>query len=462
MKLLLLFLLSVSIGVTPCPESVNVSDNVFDWSCINHIRFVHDASLGAEAYEIRIKSRHILIRFADDAGRFYALKTLGQMKRADEIHQCVVKDAPRYPWRGFMLDEARHFHGKEKVKQLLEIMSEFKLNRFHWHLADNQGWRVEIVEYPELTEVGAVGCHSDAQAPARYYTQDDIREIIAFAAERHIEVIPEIDMPGHAGAAVRAIPDIRGSGITFNPAREETYTILGTVIRELSRLFPGRYFHIGGDEVDSGGWANLPEVGELMSREQLDSIPDVQKYFGRRMADTVAYYGKIVAGWDDIVEYGIDPGKAIVMWWQSGHPDDLTRDRDLGYSTVICPDWPFYLDYCQEQNHKNGFLSCIGRFNTMEDIYLYPMTDDPSVCGLQCNLWTEYIHNTERLDYMVFPRLIALAEKAWTQESNLNYTDFQTRLKDVFQYLDTKGVYYYDAGHPELHPEPVCLGLWGN
>ena len=226
MKVFLFLLISIAANVTPRPESVQLSDNGPVLTSVGKIRYVRDASLAPESYEIKIRRRHVVVRSSDDAGRFYALKTLGQLERSGALRPGTVKDGPRYPWRGFLLDEARHFHGKEKVKQLLDVMAEYKLNRFHWHLCDNQGWRVEIKAYPELTTVGAVGCHSDSKAPAQFYTQEDIREIVAYAAERFIEVIPEIDMPGHAGAAVRSIPGIDGGANTFNPAVEETYTVL--------------------------------------------------------------------------------------------------------------------------------------------------------------------------------------------------------------------------------------------
>ena len=459
MNFSLLLLLSAVVGVTPCPVSVDISNKPFDQSCIDHVRYVRDDSLGPEAYEIRIRRRHIVIRSSDDAGRFYAYKTLGQLVRAGELHPGTIKDRPRFPWRGFLLDEARHFHGKERIKQLLDIMAEYKLNRFHWHLSDDQGWRIEIKAYPELTETGAIGCYSDSQAPAQYYTQEDIKEIVAYAAERFIEVIPEIDMPGHSGAAARSIPGIRGGGGTLNPACEETYTVLGAVIRELSMLFPGRWFHIGGDEVHSKAWTSLPEVTELMDREHLETIPEVQGWFGRRMADSVRFYGKYIAGWDDIAEYGLSPDQALVMWWQARRPENLDRDLGIGYRTVICPEQPFYLDYCQETWLKYGFASWRGRYNRMEDLYKFQLKDDPHVYGVQSNLWTEFVHNTDRLDYMAFPRLIALAEKAWTLEENMDYDDFQKRLEFVYEYLDSMGIKYYDARNPDRHPEPACPGI---
>ena len=204
---------------------------------------------------------------------------------------------------------------------------------------------LSLKAYPALTETGAIGCYSDSKAPAQYYTQEDIKEIVAYASERFIEVIPEIDMPGHFGAAARSLPGIQGGDGTLNPASEETYTVLGAVIRELSMLFPGRWFHIGGDEVHSKAWPSIPEVAELMVREHLETVPEVQGWFGRRIADTVRFYGKTIAGWDDIAEYGLSSDQALVMWWQARRPGDLDRDVAAGYPTVICPERPFYLDY---------------------------------------------------------------------------------------------------------------------
>ena len=459
MRLLsLLWALSL-IGVIPCPESVQLSNEASDPCSVTRIRYVRDASLGPEAYEIRIRRRHVVVRSSDDAGRFYAQKTLGQLIRAGEMHPGTIKDRPRFPWRGFMLDEARHFHGKERVKQLLDIMAEYKLNRFHWHLSDNQGWRIEIKAYPALTETGAIGCYSDSKAPAQYYTQEDIKEIVEYASERFIEIIPEIDMPGHFGAAARSLPGIQGGDGTLNPASEETYTVLGAVIRELCMLFPGRWFHIGGDEVHSKAWPSIPEVAELMAREHLETVPEVQGWFGRRIADTVRFYGKTIAGWDDIAEYGLSSDQALVMWWQARRPGDLDRDVAAGYPTVICPERPFYLDYCQETWHKYGFASWKGRFNRLEELYRFPLKEDPHVCGVQSNLWTEFVHNADRLDYMAFPRLIALAEKAWTREENMNYEDFLRRLDSAYEYLDSLGIKYYDARNPDRHPEPFCPGI---
>ena len=221
-------------AVVPAPSFSSFSEKVFCREKLENVKYVVDKSIPSEGYELHVLKRKIVVRSSDDAGRFYALQTLSQLSSASVMHCGVVKDAPRFSWRGFMLDEARHFHGKEKVKELLDLMARYKLNRFHWHLADDQGWRVEIKAYPELCTVGAVGCYSDASAPARFYSQEDIREIVAYAANRHIVIIPEIDMPGHASAFTRAFPELAFGPRTVDPSKEKLYEVLRTIVGELA------------------------------------------------------------------------------------------------------------------------------------------------------------------------------------------------------------------------------------
>lgn len=441
--------------VIPQPQTVESSDKVFDKSHLENIVYREVQGMPEEAYELQIRNRRIVIRSSSPAGRFYAEKTLEQLSAADVMHCMTIRDEPRFEWRGFMLDEARHFFGKEKVKQLLDMMSRYKLNRFHWHLSDSQGWRIEIKTYPQLCETGAVGCYSDRNSPAQFYTQDDIREIVEYAAARHIEVIPEIDMPGHARAAVKSIPEIDGKRGTFNPGSEKTYEVLGTVIKELAELFPGRYIHIGGDEVENKDWPALPEVKELMTREKLQDIAEVQAYFGRRMADTVSFYGKQMVGWDDMLDSGTPSEGKVLHWWRTKHPEYFERGLANGFRMVVCPNLPFYLDYIQSEADKVGHGSKRKQINTLQDIYGFRIEDHPLVVGAQCNLWTEQVGDGKRIDYMVFPRLLALAELAWTRVENMDYKDFLERLYKEYDYMDSTGVYYYDMRNPSAHPEPA-------
>lgn len=443
-----------AVDIVPYPQSVKMTDVVFNKGKIDKVKYVTDKELPAEAYELQIKKNGIVVKASDDAGRFYALQTLSQLAE-DEVMYCgVIRDVPRFPWRGFMLDEARHFFGKEQVKRVLDIMARYKLNRFHWHLSDNQGWRVEIKAFPQLTTVGGIGCNTDANAPAKFYTQDEIREVIAYASERHIEVIPEIDMPGHASAFVRAIPQLDGKHQTVNPAKEETFAVLKTIYKELADLFPGRYLHIGGDEVQKGGWETLPEVKELMAKHHYTSMNEVEEHFCRRLADIVTATGKRVVAWDDLIDSGTSPEGKVMLWWHTDHPKFLADGADKGFNMVVCPDMPFYLDFVQDSNDKVGHLVDRKCYNYMKQIYEFGILDNPRVIGVQSNLWTERVITTQRMEYMIFPRLIALAEKGWTDSRNMDYNGFLKRMEKQYRHLDKLGVYYYDGRDTSRHPEP--------
>ena len=442
------------VNIIPYPQSVEMSETVFNKKNLDKVKFVKSKELPSEAYELQILKNKVVVVASDEAGRFYALQTLKQLSEAEVMYCGVIKDEPRYEWRGFMLDEARHFFGMEKVKEVLDLMARYKLNRFHWHLSDNQGWRIEIKAYPQLCEIAAVGNNSDGNAPAKFYTQDEIREIIAYAAERHIEVIPEIDMPGHATAFVKAFPELDGGHRTVNVANPKLYEVLETIIKELAGLFPGRYLHIGGDEVSRRGWESLPEMPEFMAKNNIASYHDIQKYFEVRLSDIVAKTGKLSIAWDDVINGDMNTENTLLQWWQSDRPGNLEKSLEYGYKTIICPWGSFYLDYVQDIRCKEGHLVWEKCVNDMRGIYEYKFEDNPLIIGAQGNLWTERVRTSDRLDYMIFPRLITLAEKAWTREENLNYEDYLKRLENEYKFLDSIGVYYYDFRNFDAHPEP--------
>ena len=461
-SLLLAIILFVSIGIIPCaaaniipyPQYVEMSDVVFNKAKLHKVKYVKDKKMSPEAYELQIKKNRIIIKSADTAGRFYAEQTLAQLA-ADEVMYCgVIKDEPRFKWRGLMLDESRHFFGKEQVLTLLDLMGRYKLNRFHWHLSDDQGWRVEIKAYPNLTKVGGIGCNTDRNAPAKFYTQDEIREILAYAAERHIMVIPEIDMPGHASAFVKVFPEFDGKHRTVNPANEKLYEVLGNIYKELADLFPGEYIHIGGDEVYKGGWHDLPCIKEFMEKEGLKSMEEIEEYFGRRLSDTIVANGKNVVAWDDLIDSGTSPEGKVMLWWRSEQPELLKKGIDNGFNMVVCPDGPFYLDYVQDIKDKVGHLVDRQWVNEMKEIYEYDILESPKVIGTQSNIWTEKVVTTDRLEYMIFPRLIALSEKAWTKNENMNYRNFLKRLENEYKYLDSINIYYYDFREDKRRKEP--------
>ena len=461
-SLLVSVMLFVLIGIAPCvaaniipyPQSVEFTNAVFDKNNINNIKYVKDKKMAAEAYELQIKKNKIVIKSADAAGRFYAEQTLAQLASDDVMYCGVIKDEPRFQWRGLMLDESRHFFGKEQVFTILDLMGRYKLNRFHWHLSDDQGWRIEIKAYPNLTKIGGIGCNTDSKAPAKFYTQDEIREILAYAAERHIMVIPEIDMPGHASAFVKVFPELDGKHRTVNPASEKLYEVLGNIYKELADLFPGQYIHIGGDEVYKGGWNDLPNMKEFMEKEGLKSMNEVEEYFGRRLSDTIVANGKRVVAWDDLIDCGTNPEGKTIMWWQCDKPLLLAEGVEKGFDMVVCPNDPFYLDYVQDIKDKVGHLVHRQWVNEMKEIYEYPIIDNPKIIGTQTNIWTEKVVTTDRLEYMLFPRVVAQAEKAWTKSKNLNYKNFLERLENEYKYLDSVNIYFYDFREDKRREEP--------
>lgn len=424
---------------------------------------------GNEGYALTVKADTILLSSSSESGLFHAKEALKQMARfgKGKVRCCRIQDAPCYQWRGFMLDESRHFFGKEKVKQYLDIMASLRLSVFHWHLTDEPGWRIEIKKYPKLTQIGAIGNWHDPKAAPTFYTQKDIKEIVAYAAERHIMVVPEFDMPGHATAVCKAYPEYSGGGegrwehFTFHPTRETTYQFISNVLDEIIQLFPSPYIHIGGDEVHYGNqsWFTDPEIQKFIKDKKLGDEKGLEHYFMRRAADIVASKGKTMIGWDEIVDAGISPEKAVVMWWRHDKPSQLTKALKAGYRVILTPRRPMYADFIQFGSHQ------IGRqwngYNPIEYIYNFPepirnLTKgfEKQIMGMQMSLWTERVADTKRLDFMVFPRLVALSESAWTKEENKECSIFMQRLPYFLNYLDSLGIYYFNPLNPISTPEP--------
>ncbi|MGN1265020.1 MAG: beta-N-acetylhexosaminidase, partial [Muribaculaceae bacterium] len=284
------------------------------------LRLDNQLNPDSEAYSVAVTPDSVVLCAASAKGLLYAESTFMQLVDAGKgkVGACQINDAPRYSWRGFMLDESRHFFGKEKVKQYLDVMFRLKLNVFHWHLTDEPGWRIEIKRYPKLTTIGAIGNWHDANAEAKFYTQDDIREVVQYASDRGIMVVPEFDMPGHATSACRAYPEISGggdgrwNGFTFHPCRESTFEFISNVLDELVQLFPSPYIHIGGDEVHYGNqeWYRSAEIQQFIADKKLVDERGLEHYFVRRVADIVASKGKTMIGWDEIVDAEVSPDKA--------------------------------------------------------------------------------------------------------------------------------------------------------
>lgn len=427
-----------------------------------------DAGLPSESYELDIKKDTVKLRASSESGLFYAKEALLQLIRFNNgnVGACRIQDNPRFSWRGFMLDESRHFFGKEKVMQYLDIMASLHLNVFHWHLTDEPGWRIEIKRYPKLTTIGSVGNWHDPEAAPAFYTQEEIKEVVAYAAERHIMVVPEIDMPGHATAACRAYPEISGGGegrwdgFTFHPCKEETFEFISNVLDEVVGLFPAPYIHIGGDEVHYGNqnWFTDPEIQQFIKEHNLVNETGLEHYFVRRAADIVSSKGKTMIGWDEIVDAEVSPEKAVVMWWRHDRKYQLLKALERGYKVIMTPRLPMYGDFIQYPTHKMGRLD---GYNMLEDVYHFPeplvnllQGYEKQILGIQYSMWTERIADNKRLDYMTFPRLLAVAEAGWTPVGKKSYGMFMRKLPHYLSLLNDLGIYYFDLFNPSSTPEP--------
>lgn len=435
-----------------------------------------DEQLGKEAYVLDVQTDRVICKASSEVGLFYGLQTLVQLIKTENgqliVPSVLIEDAPVYGWRGYMLDESRHFMGKEVVKQYLDIMARLKLNVFHWHLTDEQGWRIEIKRYPLLTQEGSIGSWSDINAPSAFYTQEEIKEIVEYAAQRHIMVVPEIDMPGHATAVGRSYPEISGGGegrwkdFTFHPARETTYEFISNVFDEIVQLFPAPYIHIGADEVHFGNqsWFTDPQIQQFITDNNLKDEIGLEHYFVRRACDIVNSKGRKMIGWDEIVNTGVSPDNAIIMWWRHDKTELLTQALNDGFEVILTPRIPCYFDFVQDDSHEFG-RRWAGDFNELQTVYNFSAniskliaTHPKQVLGMQANVWTERIKDKGRLDFMTYPRLLAIAENAWYDNSatNTNYMGFESRVKQFFKYLDRFNIEYFNPFDKNSTPEP-----WG-
>lgn len=420
-----------------------------------------------EAYELRVTPRGITLTGLPD-GLLRGVATLAQVleQHPAEVPCLTVRDEPRFAYRGMMLDVSRHFMPLGDVKALIDELAALKFNTFHWHLTDDQGWRIEIKRYPKLTEVGAwrrrtLKGHASAE-PAEYddtphggfYTQDDVREVVAYAAARRITVIPEIDLPGHAQAAQAAYPELscRGEalevwdrwGINHEVycTRDQTFTFLQGVLDEVIDLFPSRTVHIGGDEVETGHWAGCPDCREVMRREGLTRVKELEGYFIGRIAQYLTGKGVRVIGWDEITEGPLPPGVTVMSW--RGFEGGIDAAR-RGFDVIMSPQSHVYLDHYQGDRETEPLA--IGGFSDLHKTYSFepiPPELTPGearhILGGQANLWREYIPDTAHVQYMAFPRLHAVAEALWTPREGRDWNDFQRRLPAVLGGLPRRGV----------------------
>ncbi|UDQ97527.1 beta-N-acetylhexosaminidase [Lentisphaerota bacterium WC36G] len=424
-----------------------------------------------EGYELKIVDNKISIKASSASGLFYALQTIRQLlpscvenKKIEvgalKLPNVEIKDAPRYRWRGLMLDESRHFFGKDIVKKLLDTMAFYKMNRFHWHLTDTDGWRFEVKKYPKLTTIGSRGDRTNPNGELMFYTQEDIKEIVKYAQERHIMIIPEVDMPGHATAAAKAYPEISGGGsekypeFTFNPGKQVTYDFLENVLRETAQLFPSPYIHYGGDEVHFANkqWLKDPAILKLMKEKNLKNLHEVEWYFNRKMSKFINGLGRKTVAWDEVIAADVPPNEAVMMWWRHDRVKSLDKSLEKGYQVVLCPRLPMYFDFVQSTTHKSGRVWGNPGIADLPLVYdfpkfveKYPLEQRQQILGVQANIWTEQIRENERLFFMTYPRIAGAAAAGWTMQKNKDYQEFLEKLKDNFKRYDAWGINYYDV-----------------
>jgi len=445
------------------------------------LRLVSDSGRPAEGYRLTSDSAGIAIEAPTAAGLFYGVQTLRQLLPLDgsgDVRHVTIEDAPRFAYRGMHLDVARHLFPVAFIKRYIDLLSRVKLNVFHWHLTDDQGWRIEIKTYPRLTEVGAwrretivdkqfdpyVG---DGEPYGGYYTQDEVREVVAYAAARHVTVIPEIEMPGHALAALAAYPELACTRGPFEVGtrwgvyddifcpRERTFAFLEDVLAEVLDLFPSRYIHIGGDEAPKRRWKESPVAQEVIRREGLRDEGELQSWFVRRIETFLRAHGRRLIGWDEILEGGLAPDATVMSWRGTAGGIEAARQ---GHDVVMTPGSHLYFDHYQGPAESEPLA--IGGYTPLWRVYEFEPIPDAldtaearHVLGAQANLWTEYITTPAQVEYMALPRMLALAEVVWSPRAARDWDDFSAGLPDQLRRLDALGVRY-------RLPEP--LGLDGD
>ncbi len=420
--------------------------------------------LTPEAYSLEIKPNKITITAGSGAGIFYAIQSLIQMMPIEpkqknfSIPCALIEDAPRFKWRGVHLDVCRHLFPVAFIKKYIDVLAMYKMNTFHWHLTDDQGWRIEIKKYPKLTEIGSIRKETmgDGKPYGGFYTQDEIREVVAYAKENFITVVPEIEMPGHALAAITAYPEFSCTGGPFGvgtkwgvyddvfcAGNDKVFDFLEEVLTEVMDLFPSQYIHIGGDECPKERWKECAKCQARIKAENLKDEFQLQSYFVQRIEKFLNSKGRKIIGWDEILEGGLAPN-AVVMSWRG--VDGGIAAAKSKHNVVMSPGSYCYFDHYQG---LSGEPKAFGGYTSLEKVYSYePIPDSLNaeeskyILGAQANLWTEYIETTDQVEYMLLPRLLALSEVVWSPKELRNFNDFSKRIIKHYDILSRKNYNY--------------------
>ena len=420
-----------------------------------------------EGYAIEVTEKGIKARATSGAGLFYAAQTLLQLADGgNRIPACSITDEPQFGYRGMMLDVSRHFFGKEFIKKQIDAIARFKMNRLHLHLTDAAGWRIEIKKYPRLTDFAAwrkpaiwkdwwFGSREYVEkgsegAYGGYYTKDDIREIVAYAAERYITIIPEIEMPAHSEEVLTAYPELSCTHEPYKQAdfcigNEKTYEFLENVLTEVMELFPSEYIHIGGDEAGKASWPHCPLCQKRMKEENLSDVNELQSYLIHRIEKFVNSKGRQIIGWDEILDGGLAPNATVMSW--RGTEGGIAA-TESGHKAIMTPGGYCYLDSYQDAPHTQPMA--FGPYMPLEKVYSYNPTDGLKeeqaklIYGVQGNLWVEYIPTEELVEYMIYPRILAIAEIGWSNPAARDYSEFRQRAVKSVEWLKANGYNAFD------------------
>lgn len=427
---------------------------------------IYDVALKKDEYILNVSENIIKIKSSTESGIFYSLQTIKQIIQVKNktvmLPCCKIHDYPRFEWRGFMLDESRHFFGKEFVKQTLDMMALNKMNVFHWHLTDDQGWRIEIKKYPLLTSKGSIrkatplsiesmndetlSWDKSEYGKGLYYTQKDILEIVSYAKERFIEIVPEIDMPGHLSAAISCYPELSCSGEKIDVAhkfgileniaccgKENIYKFAYDIIDELTQLFPFRYIHIGGDEVPKNKWKECPLCQKMIQEKNLENEENLQGYFNNCLQAHIKSKGKHMIGWNEILKASYLSSDTVIQWWC----DDSGKEKDWienGNKAILSKIEYMYMDHL----YGGKPLSKTYSFD-LDSMGLSPESEK-NILGIEAPLWTEYVRDTKKAHLNMYPRLQAVAEIAWTIKESRNFDSFLSRLQVQEKIMDEKNI----------------------
>ena len=484
MRYILSFIIALACAVTvfaqgpenviPVPSDIVMAEGTYSYEGEPQvtISYVIDG-VAPEGYELEVTANGVMIKASTESGAFYALQTLKQMTcegSQKQIQCCKITDAPRFPYRGLHVDVSRHFRRIDFLKKQIDAMAMFKMNRMHIHLTDAAGWRMQIDAYPRLTSFAAwrpqptwkewwAGNRHYAEegqeaAFGGYYTKDELRDLVEYAHSKHIEVIPEIEMPSHSEEVLAAYPELGCSGEVYKDAdfcvgNEAVFTFLETVLSEVMEVFPSKYIHIGGDEAGKQHWKTCPKCQALMAKEGFSNVDQLQSYMIRRIERFVNSKGRRIIGWDEILQGGLAPDATVMSWrGTEGGIEAMTHGHDV----IMTPGRYCYLDHTQDA----PFLEpeSIGGYLPLDSVYVYepiepvmPKDKLHHLFGVQANLWSEYVVTDEHAEYMYWPRAIAIAETGWSQPEDKDLKDFRRRVLIALEVLKAKGYTTFDLAN---------------